>query len=255
MKTNEWVEKMNDEDLVLQKIDNYVDTIINQTTNNTIIILEREISDNSLLFSMLAENEITCEKTEIQEKDIYYIIPKCYHKDLPLAGIILTEENIFFYPDIERDMFKETLRRTLLWHFSVKSKTFYEIFIKNFLSEDKYSYLVTSDEDLPVLIEALKTPLFVQKLNDEAKFLILSDIVIVRIEPKSKPSEIPKYAIVQVHKTFKETHIEASLDIIEVPKEVILQLTLNSYDRVKQEVEHTLSQNKKLREFINKLED
>jgi hypothetical protein len=255
MKTNEWVEKMNDEDVVLQKIDNYVDTIINQTTNNTIIMLEYEILDKSLLFSILAENEITCEKTEIQEKDIYYIIPKCYHKELPLAGILLTEENIFFYPDIERDMLKETLRRTLLWHFSVKSKTFYEIFIKDFLSEDKYSYLVTSDDDLPVLIEALKTPLFAQKLNDEAKFLILSDIVIVRIEPKSKPSEIPKYAIIKVHKTFKETHIEASLDILEVPKEVILQLTLNSYDRVKQEVEHTLSKNKKLREFISKLED
>ena len=246
---------MNDEDVVIQKIDNYIDTIMNQTTNNTIIMLEHEILDKSLLFSILAENEITCEKTEIQEKDIFYIAPKCYHEDLSLAGIILTEENVFFFPDIERDMFKETLRRTLLWHFSVKSKTFYEIFIKNFLNEDKYSYLVVSDKDLPVLIEALKSLFFVQKLNDEAKFLILSDIAIIRIEPKSKPSEIPNYAIVQVHKTFKETHIEASLDIVEVPKEVILQLTLNSYDRVKQEVEYILSKNKKLQEFVNKLED
>jgi hypothetical protein len=79
--------------------------------------------------------------------------------------------------------------------------------------------------------------------------------VIVRIEPKSKPLEIPKYAIVQVHKTFKETHIEANLDIVEVPKEVILQHILNSYDRVKQEVEYILSKNEKLREFVNKLED
>ena len=246
---------MNDEDVVIQKIDNYIDTIMNQTTNNTIIMLEHEILDKNLLFSILAENEITCEKTEIQEKDIFYIAPKCYHKDLPLAAIILTEENVFFFPDIERDMFKETLRQTLLWYVSVKSKTFYEIFIKNFLSEDKYLYLVTSNEDLPVLIEALKTPFFTQKLKDEAKFLILTDIAIIRIKPKSKLSEIPNYAIVQVHKKFKATHIEASLDIVEVPKEVILQLTSNSYDRVKQEVEYILSKNKKLQEFVNKLED
>ena len=249
--------KMNDEDVVVQKIDNYVDTIINQTTNNTIIILEHEILDMNSLFSILAENEITCEKTEIQEKDIYYVTPKCYYKDLPLAGIIFTEQNMFFFPDIERDMLKETLRRTLLWYVSVKSKTFYEIFIKSFLSEDKYSYLVTSDENLPVLTEALKTPFFAQKLKDVAIFLMrLSDIVIVRIEPKSdKPLEMPKYAIVQVHKTFKVTHIEASLDIVEVPKEVILQFVSNLYDKVKQEIEYILSQNKKLREFINKLED
>jgi hypothetical protein len=250
--------KMNYEDVVVQKIDNYVDTIINQTTNNTIIIPEHEILDMNLLFNILAENEITCEKTEIQEKDIYYIAPKCYHNNSPLAGILFIDQNIVFFPDTERDMLKETLRRTLLWYVSVKSKTFYEIFIKNFLSEDKYSYLVTSRENLPVLIEVLKAPFFAQKLKDSAIFLMrLSDTVIVRIEPKSnKPLEgIPKYAIVQVHKTFKVTHIEASLDIVEVSKEAILQLTSNLYDRVKQEIEYVLSQNKQLQEFINKPED
>ena len=245
---------MNDEDVVVQKIDNYIDTIINQTTNNTIIIPEHEILDINLLFSILAENGITCEKTEIQEKDIYYITPKCYYKDSPLAAILFIDQSMAFFRDTDRDMLKETLRQTLLWYVSVKSKTFYEIFINNFLSEDKYSYLVTSGENLPVLIAALKTPFFAQKLKDKAIFLMrISDTVIVRIEP-NKPSEIPKYAIVQLHKTFKMAHIEASLDIIEVPKEVILQLTSNLYDRVKQEIEDILSQNEKLQEFINGLE-
>jgi len=246
---------MNTEDTIVQKIDNYVEMIIKQTMTNTIIMSDHEILDTNLLFSILEENEITCEKAEIQEKDIFYITPKCYHENLPLAGIILTKENLFYFPDIEKDVFKENLRRSLLWYVSVKSKTFYEIFVKNFLSEDKYSYLVSSYEDLPVLIEALKTPFFSQKLKDEAKFLMLSDIAIVRIEPKSMPSEIPKYAIVQVHKTFKETHIEADLDVVEVPKEVILQYISNSYDRVKQEVEYMLSQDKKLRALIDKFED
>ncbi len=51
------------------------------------------------------------------------------------------------------------------------------------------------------------------------------------------------------------SHIEASLDIVEVSKEAILQFVSNLYDRVKQEIEYILSQNKQLQEFINKLED
>lgn len=246
-------------DKVMEKIEKYANEVINYLLNNdkTILISVNNLLKKDKIFDALKYYNIQCEKGEIERKDFYYILPKCFYFSERLLGIGLVHQSgvLYNYTTRQLEQLKHSIKLTLTLLVLVKSKTFFEVYVNNFLDDNEFSYFIVYSKDFSIVNEAIKSPEFSRYLAlSNLRVKIFGDVYVIAYEPKIPFA--PKYAILQIADvTFRPDHIESELDIIEISKEEAYQIISKAFDDVKKEVEDAINKNEQLQKLISQILD
>jgi len=216
-------------------IDEYVDSLIKLTKDNTIILSENEIQPGQNTFA-----DITC--GQLQRREFFYLSSPCYLNGRRVIGILLLETGVVipFFQGEEDDL-RDTIRTTLLGYTIVKSFTLYQIAIDDFISDDKSIYILTNANNIRL------AGMLYAKLSgrSEGYMHVLYSVPFVIIKLPYTDA-LPRYSALYIEGN--EVNIE------EINDEILKQILYKTYKVTKKILQHTLENNPQLARLIEQLE-
>lgn len=225
-------------DETMEKINQFINKILQYTVNNTLLISEYKIQDRDYFLNYLRGLKIECNKGEIQQGEFYYVLPKCYKDGEPLSLMETYNNMVVLYYDKDRENVKETLKRTLTMYIAASSFTFYQMMIRRFV-EDGYSYLLMPDTlEGAILVVLQKTGILVS--NPAVEELRIGPLAVWKL----KPSDVllPRYSFVYI--------TENGMEIEEISKDVIIGVLIKLYDELRKLAEKEFQNSPALKELI-----
>ena len=217
-------------------IEEYINSIIELTKNNTIIFTEFEIKHNHV--------EIDGEECgPLEQREFFYLAPPCYLNGKRLIAIMLLEKGLMlpYFQDNKEELYK-TLYTTLLSFTIVKSYTIYQIYIDRFINDDNANYILTNEDNIYVA-----TTLYYSLTGiSDAGIQVLNFTPLVAIELTPYTNTLPKYSVLQVN----GEHI----NIITIDKDKFKQILYKNYDNTKKSIQYVLKDNETLAQLIDQLD-
>ncbi len=216
-------------------IDEYVNSIIELTKNNTIILSEKEIQPDQNTFG-----DITC--GQLQRREFFYLSSPCYLDGRRVIGIVLLETGVIlpFFQGEEDDL-RETIRTTLLGYTIVKSFTIYQIAIDEFISDDKSNYILTNANN--IYLAGLLYAKLSGRLKGYMHMLYSAPFVIIKLP---YTDALPRYSAL---------YIEGNeVNIVAINDDILKQILYRTYEITKKILQYTLENNPELARLIEQLE-
>jgi len=133
-------------------INQYVDSIIRLTKNNTIIISEMELDVDKLKVT----GDVVCEPGKITRREFFYVAPPCHTADgkRAIGFYVFDTGAIIVFLEGDEELFRETIYTSLLSYAVVKSFTIYKLFIDRFIDQDnRNNFMLTRVEYMPIAVE------------------------------------------------------------------------------------------------------
>jgi len=216
-------------------IDEYVNSIIELTKNNTIILSEKEIQPDQNTFG-----NITC--GQLQRREFFYLSSPCYLDGRRVIGIVVLETGVMlpFFQGEEDDL-RETIRTTLLGYTIVKSFTIYQIAINEFISDDKSNYILTNANN--IYLAGLLYAKLSGRLKGYMHMLYSAPFVIIKLP---YTDALPRYSAL---------YIEGNeINIVAINDDILKQILYRTYEITKKILQQTLENNPQLARLIEQLE-
>jgi len=217
-------------------IEEYINSIIELTKNNTIIFTEFEIK----------HDHIEIEGSEcgpLEQREFFYLTPPCYLNGKRLIAVTFLEKGLMipYFQGDEEELHK-TLYTTLLSYAIVKSFTIYQIYIDRFMDDDNANYILTNEDNIYVA-----TTLYYNLTGiSDAGMGILNYTPLVAIKLTPYTNTLPKYSVLQVN----GEHI----NIITIDKDKFKQILYKNYDNTKKSIQYVLKDNETLAQLIDQLD-
>lgn len=220
-------------------INEYIDSIIRLTKNNTIIISEKELDTDKLEIT----GDLTCEPGKITKREFFYVSPKCHSVDGRRAiGLLLSElGTLAVYFEGDEMLLRDTIYNSLMGFAMVQSFTIYQLSIDRFIEQDhekNFTYLLTREEYIPLALQIFS----VVSEEDQVKAIQYTPLTLLKFPYTDK---LPKYSILYLQND--EAHIES------VDRNTLTELLYRNYDNVKKSLQQVLNDNPQLAKLIEKL--
>lgn len=238
---------------ILEKISQVTEKILNEVKDKTIIISEDKIENVEEFFEKLKQYGVECEKMEIEDKGFYYLIPKCFVDKKRIIGISIGYPEVFyFYSENELESLKKSIEDGILINLVMKSKPLYQIYINNILNEKTKNFFIVPEDDIEFVLLGMKSEQFRRILkSDKIDIRKIGKIYLIAYQTYRK--DIPKYAFIEVIREISVFRIEASFNIIPMPKENVIGFLNELYDISKEEFEEILNRNQRLKELVEEI--
>jgi len=217
-------------------IEEYINSIIELTKNNTIIFTELEIEHDHVEI----EGEVC---GPLEKREFFYLAPPCYLNGKRLIAVTFLEKGLvipYFHGD-EEELYN-SLYTTLLSYAIVKSFTIYQIYIDRFMNDDNANYILTNEDNIYVA-----TMLYYNLTGiSDANMGILNFVPFVAIKLTPYTNTLPKYSILQVN--------GGHLNVLAIDKDKFKQILYENYDNTKKSMQYVLKDNEKLAQLIDQLD-
>jgi len=218
-------------------INQYVDSIIQLTKNNTIILSEIELDVDKLQVT----GDVVYEPGKITRREFFYVAPPFHTVDgMRVIGFYLFDTGatiVFFEGDEE--LLRETIYTSLLSYAVVKSFTIYKLFIDRFIDQDnRNNFMLTRVEYMPIAAEIYS------QFNDSAYMRSIQSwpYALIKFPYVDK---LPRYSVLYLEKD--EVHIKP------IDRNMITEFLYGNYENVKKQLEGVLNENPELAKLIEKL--
>ena len=216
-------------------IDDYVDSVIKLTEDNTIILSELEIKPDNINFG-----DIVC--GQLQKREFFYLSPPCYLDGKRLIALMILETgDIFPFFKGDEENLRITIYNSLLGYAVVKSFTIYKIYVDRFTSDDNFNYILTTTDNIGI------TTLLYAKLSGKRSsnmFMLYSTPLVVIKLPYI--NTLPKYSALYIEGT--------NITVDEINVETLRQVLYKNYENAKESLQRVLEDNPQLAQLIEKLE-
>lgn len=218
-------------------INQYVESIIQLTKNNTIIISEMELDVDKLEVT----GDVICEPGKITRREFFYVAPPCHTADgKRVIGFYLFDTGATIVSlQGDEELFRETIYISLLSYAVVKSFTIYKLFIDRFIDQDnRNNFMLTRVEYMPLAVEIYS------EFNDRADVRSIQSwpYALIKFPYIDK---LPRYSVLYLEKD--EVHIKP------IDRNVITEFLYGNYENVKKQLERVLNDNPELAKVIEKL--
>ena len=217
-------------------IEEYINSIIELTKNNTIIFTELEINYDHV--------EIEGEKCgPLERREFFYLAPPCYLNGKRLIAVTFLEKGLMipYFQGEEEEIYK-TLYTTLLSYAIIKSFTIYQIYVDRFINDDNANYILTNEDNIYVTTTLYYNLTGIS--NADMQVLNFTPLVAIKLTPYT--NTLPKYSVLLVN----GNHI----NIISIDKNEFKQILYKNYDSTKKSIQYTLKDNEKLAQLIDQLD-
>jgi len=216
-------------------IDEYVNSIIELTKNNTIIISEKEIQSDHIKL-----DDTTC--GQLQKREFFYLSPPCYLNGKRAIAIMLFETGVVLpYFQGEEDDLRVTIYTSLMGYAIVKSFTIYQIAIDKFINDDKSNYILTTADN--IYITTLSYVKLSGRFNGFMFMLFSTPLVAIKLP---YTNALPRYSVLYVEGN--------EIKIIEVNDDIFKQILYKNYENAKKALQHTLESHPELARLVEQLE-
>jgi hypothetical protein len=218
-------------------IDEYVDSIIKLTEDNTIIISELELKPDNINFG-----DIVC--GQIQRREFFYLSPPCYLDGKRLIAIMILETgDIFPFFKGDEEKLRITIYNSLLGFAVVKSFTIYKIYVDKFTSDDNFNYILTTTDNID--IAALLYAKLSGKHSENMFMLYSTPLVVIKLP---YINALPKYSALYIEGD------GTNITVDEINVDTLRQVLYKNYENAKKSLQRVLDDNPQLAQLIEKLE-